>query len=258
VLDNALVPLPAEGRVFRAGRRVRLADADASGRLRLDGCARYLQDIGNDDTADSGIEDPSTTWVARRAVIDVHRAPRWREWVDLATWCGGTGGRWAERRMSLVGDKGGRVEIATLWVHLSLPTMAPARVPAAFHEIYGSAAGGRTVSAKRWLTTAPDDAAAEVPWPLRAVDIDLLGHLNNAAYWAAVEDQLTPNGVAADPHPLLRGPHRAVIEYSAGIEPGAAVVLRVAATDRLAVWFTVDGVTHATVAVMPLPPAAAI
>ena len=88
MLDDALVPLPAEGRVFRAGRRVRLADADASGRLRLDGCARYLQDIGNDDTADSGIEDPSTTWVARRAVIDVHRAPRWREWADLTTWCG--------------------------------------------------------------------------------------------------------------------------------------------------------------------------
>jgi acyl-ACP thioesterase len=154
-------------------------------------------------------------------------------------------------------------------------------VPPAFHEIYGSAAGGRTVSAKRWLPTAPDDAATEVPWPLRAVDIDLLGHLNNAAYWAAIEDQLAPARPPAEPHPLLRGPHRAVIEYGAGIEPGAAVVLRVAVSreprsaagadgqfprvdgdvradplgcgDRLAVWFTVDGVTHATVAVMPLP-----
>jgi acyl-ACP thioesterase len=258
VLDDGLVPLPAEGRVFKAGRRVRLSDADAAGRLRLDGCARYLQDIGNDDTADSGIDDASTTWVARRAVIDVHRPPRWREWVDLATWCGGTGGRWAERRLSMVGDRGGRVEIATLWVHLSLDTMAPARVPAAFHEIYGSAAGGRTVSAKRWLPATPDGTATEISWPLRAVDIDMLGHLNNAAYWAAVEEQLAPADRTADPHPLLRGPHRAIIEYGAGIDPGAAVVLRVAAGDRLAVWFTVGGVTHATVSVMPLPPVAAV
>jgi acyl-ACP thioesterase len=256
VLDDALVPLPAEGRVFRAGRQVRLADADASGRLRLDGCARYLQDIGNDDTADSGIEDPATTWVARRAVIDVHRPPQWREWLDLATWCGGTGGRWAERRLSVVGDRGGRVEIATLWVHVSLDTMAPARVPAAFHEIYGSAAGGRTVSAKRWLPRVPDDATA-VEWPLRVADFDLLGHVNNAAYWTAVEEQLAPAGPADDPHPLLRGPHRAIIEYVTGIDPGAAVVLRVATGDRLGVWFTVEGTTHAAVTVMPLPPVAA-
>lgn len=256
MLDDALVPLPAEGRVFRTGRRVRLSDADVTGRLRLDGCARYLQDIGNDDTAESGIEDPETTWVARRAVIDVHRPPRWREWLDMATWCGGTGSRWAERRLSMVGERDGRVEIATLWVHVDLRTMAPARVPALFHRIYGAAAGGRTVSSRRWLPGVPDDAE-EVPWPLRAVDVDLLGHVNNAAYWAAAEEQLAAGGPGRDPHPLLRGPHRAVIEHGSGIEPGAPVVLRVAAGDRLGLWFTVGGVTHASVAVMPLPPAAA-
>jgi acyl-ACP thioesterase len=252
VLDDPLVPEPAEGRVFRAGRRVRLADADASGRLRLDGCARYLQDVGNDDTDDSGLDDPATTWVARRAVIDVHRPPRWREWLDMATWCGGTGSRWAERRLSLVGDRGGRVEIATLWIHVSLATMAPARVPESFHQIYGSAAMGRTVSSKRWLPGVPDGARA-VPWPLRAVDVDLLGHVNNAAYWAAVEEQLAAGRSNGDTHPLLRGRHRAVIEYGAGVEPGADVVLQVAGHDRLALWFTVDGTTHAAVAVMPLP-----
>ncbi|HEY8524307.1 MAG TPA: acyl-ACP thioesterase domain-containing protein [Acidimicrobiales bacterium] len=256
-LQEPLVPPPAEGRVFRTTRRVRLADGDMTGRLRLDGCARYLQDIGNDDTDDSGIEDPATTWVARRAVIDVHRSPQWRERLDLATWCGGTGSRWAERRLSMVGDRGGRVEIATLWVHVALPTMAPVRVPDRFHEIYGSAAGGRTISAKRWLPGPPDgEAATAVPWPLRVADIDLLGHVNNAAYWMAVEEQLAPAGPGAEPHPLLRGPYRAVMEYTAGIEPGAEVVLRVAAGDRLGVWFTVGGAVHAAAAVLPLPPAA--
>ena len=52
MLDESLAPPPDRGRVFRSGRRVRLSDADPTGRLRLDACARYLQDVGNDDTAD--------------------------------------------------------------------------------------------------------------------------------------------------------------------------------------------------------------
>ena len=249
MLDEPLVPLPDRGRVFRAGRRVRLADADATGRLRLDACARYLQDVGNDDTADSGIDDPATTWVVRRAVVDVHEAPRWREWLDMATWCGGLGGRWAERRLSLVGEHGGRVEIATLWVHLDVATMAPARLPAGFLDAYAGAAGDRRVSSRLWLDAVPD-GAARVSWPLRAVDVDLLGHVNNAAYWAAVEEELAGKAAGA----LLRAPHRAVMEYGPGIEPGAAVELRVAGGEgRTSLWFTVDGVVHASATVLPLP-----
>ncbi len=200
MLDERLVPLPAEGRVFRAGRRVRLADADPTGRLRLDACARYLQDIGNDDTTDAGMDDADTTWVVRRAVVDVHRPPRWREWLDLATWCGGLGGRWAERRLSMAGEHRGRVELSTLWVHVDTATLAPARLTQQFLDIYGTAAGGRRISSRLWLGDPPVGAAAE-PWRLRAVDIDLLGHVNNAAYWAAVEEQIEPGTVFA--HRLL-------------------------------------------------------
>src|SRR5262245_2036441 len=141
VLDEPMVPLPAEGRVFRAGRRVRLADADPTGRLRLDACARYLQDIGNDDTIDAGMDDADTTWVVRRAVVDVVRPPRWREWLDLATWCGGLGGRWAERRMSAVGEHRGRVELSTLWVHVDTSTLTPARPSQRFLDLYRPSAG---------------------------------------------------------------------------------------------------------------------
>jgi acyl-ACP thioesterase len=256
VIDEPLVPLPSEGRVFRTGRRVRLADADPSGRLRLDACARYLQDIGNDDTADSGIDDPAVTWVARRAVIDVHRPPQWREWVDMATWCGGVGGRWAERRMSIVGDAGGRIEIATLWVQLDVATMAPTRITQRFLDAYAGAAGGRKVSSRLWLADPPVGAAA-APWPLRAVDIDLLGHVNNAAYWAAVEEQIEPGTAFA--HALLGHPHRAVIEYGPGIAAGASVELLIdESDDHLSVWFTVDDTVQASATVVPLPAAARV
>jgi acyl-ACP thioesterase len=251
VIDEPLVPLPDRGRVFRAGRRVRLADADPTGRLRLDSCARYLQDIGNDDTADSAIDDNAVTWVVRRAVVDVHRSPCWNEWLDLATWCGGLGGRWAERRLSMVGDRGGRIEISTLWIQVSTATMTPIRITQRFLDAYGDAAGGRKVSSRLWLGDAPVGAAAE-PWPLRAVDIDLVGHVNNAAYWAAVEQQIEPGTAFA--HALLGRPHRAVMEYGPGIGAGDAVELLVDEDDRhLSVWFTVDGVVQAASTVVPLP-----
>ena len=250
MLHEPLAPPPDRGRVFRSGRRVRLADADPTGRLRLDACARYLQDIGNDDTADCGMDDERTTWVVRRAVIDVHRPPRWREWLDLATWCAGLGGRWAERRMSLVGQRGGRVEIATLWIHIDVASGAPVRLPAAFHDVYGESAGGRKLSSRLWLGDPPVGAAAE-PWPLRAVDMDLLGHVNNAAYWAAVEEQVEPGTAFA--HALLGHAHRAVMEYGPGIAPGDLVELLVdESDDHLGVWFTVNDTVQASAIVVPL------
>jgi acyl-ACP thioesterase len=251
MLDDPLVPLPATGRIFRTSRRVRLGDADRSGRMRLDACARYLQDIGNDDTADSGIDDDATTWVVRRAVIDVHRPPVWREAVGLATWCSGLGGRWAGRRLALRGTDGGHVEMDTLWVHVDVATGVPARLPARFLDSYADAAGGRRITTRLWLGAAPADAA-EVRWPLRAVDIDLLGHVNNAAYWAATEQVLrdAEGGAPA----MLRRPHRAVIEYGPGIDPGDEVVLLVErSAERLALWFTVEGATRASVVVVPAP-----
>jgi acyl-ACP thioesterase len=251
MLDESLASPPDRGRVFRAGRRVRLSDADPRGRLRLDACARYLQDIGNDDTADSGIDDPRTTWVVRRAVIDVHRRVQVREWLELATWCAGVGGRWAERRLSMVGHRGGRVEVATLWIHIDVASGAPVRLPAAFHDVYGEAAAGRRVSSRLWLGDPPVGAAAE-PWPLRAVDIDLLGHVNNAAYWAAIEEQVEPGTAFA--HGLLGRAHRAVMEYGPGIALEDAVELLVEeAHDHLAVWFTVRDAVQASATILPLP-----
>jgi acyl-ACP thioesterase len=174
-----------------------------------------------------------------------------REWLELATWCAGVGGRWAERRLSMVGHCGGRVEVATLWIHIDVASGAPVRLPAAFHDVYGEAAAGRRVSSRLWLGDPPVGAAAE-PWPLRAVDIDLLGHVNNAAYWAAIEEQVEPGTAFA--HGLLGRPHRAVMEYGPGIAPEDAVELLVEeADDHLAVWFTVRDAVQASATILPLP-----
>jgi acyl-ACP thioesterase len=129
--------------------------------------------------------------------------------------------------------------------------MAPARLTQRFLDVYGESAGGRKVSSRLWLNDPPVGAAA-TPWPLRAVDIDLIGHVNNAAYWAAVEEQIEPGTAFA--HALLGRPHRAVIEYGPGIAAGAEVELLVDETDdHLSVWFTVEDTVQASASVVRLP-----
>ena len=229
---HELVPKPSTGRVFETHRRVRLGDADPSGRLRLDAVARLLQDVGNDDFADAGL-DPSTPWIARRTTMVVRSWPRIGERVAFATWCGGVGSHWAERRTS-IGD--GAVEVAALWVHVDPSSGRPSRVPGWFLDTYGPAAGDRRIKARLGHDEPPAGLAGR-PWPLRHTDLDVLGHVNNAATWAAVEDELARQGVV---------PSAVELEYRAAIEPGDDVSL-VANAGRL--WLVVGGDVRASAVV---------
>lgn len=193
--DHEMVPLPAQGRRFIVERRVRWGDTDRDGRLRLDAVARYLQDVANDDTRHAG-HDPMAPWVVRRTVLELIAPLSLDELVTLTTFSGGHGSRWAERRTSLVGSGGGHIEAAALWVFVDPVTGRPARLTAEFHATYDEVGGGREVSA-RLRHGSPPDGVARRPWPLRATDIDGLSHVNNAATWAAVEDELARRRVGA-------------------------------------------------------------
>ncbi len=248
---NPLVPRPESGRVYTACRRVRLADASAGGRLRFDACARYLQDIANDDSRDAGTPNP-TAWVARRTTITVDHFPKYLDIVSLATWCSGIGPRWAERRYSVIGERDGDgsgdgddrpagvIEAVTLWVHVDMATMKPVSLPPGFTEQFGGAAGGRVVSARHNLPTRPPKDVTDVPgvdvseWPLRFVDYDVLGHVNNSVYWAMVEEQLARRRE-------LRSPLTVALEHHEAIAPGAAVrVTVIDAADGFDLWVASD------------------
>ncbi len=189
-MSPEVVPLPTTGRTFRATRRIRLSDRAKDGRLRLDSVARYLQDVAMDDVDETGWGAPEHLWVMRHIGIEVVAPPVEDDHVELSTWCSGTASVAAGRRMSLVGDRGGRIELDSVWIHLG-PDARPARIEG-FGQ-YAEAAGGRVVSTRLELPV-PELDGRRIAWPLRATDIDLLGHVNNAAYWHAVEDLLSEEG----------------------------------------------------------------
>jgi acyl-ACP thioesterase len=216
VLDTA-VPPPARGRTVSAERRIRLADMDALGRLRLDAVARFLQDIAIDDVQETGWGMPEHLWFVRRIRIDVLRPFLDDGEVELTTWCSSVAAIAAGRRWSVAGDRGGRIEVDSVWIHLDRDAQ-PARIDD--FGVYAQAAAGRRASTKLELPDPPGDAPRR-PWPLRAADVDLHGHVNNAVHWQAVEELWPELGV--DP----RLPLRAELEYRQPIDLGESVELAV-------------------------------
>lgn len=205
-------------RTFPARRAVRLGDVTGTGRLRLDAVARYLQDVATDDAADVGLADG---WVLRRVGLRVDRFPAFRDEVDLLTWCSGIAASAAERRTTL--SVGGQVvvEAVALWVFVG-PDGRPARLDRERFAVYGIPTD-RRISTRLLHSDDPDSAAASAhqrDWPLRAADVDVLRHVNNAVSLAAVEDVLREDG-----RPEAPAPWEVDVEFRSPIDPDEQPVL---------------------------------
>jgi acyl-ACP thioesterase len=148
---------------------------------------------------------------------------------------------WGERRTTVrrLGESLPDVESVALWVHLDPDSWRPVPFNPRESELYGSAAAGRRVSA-RLRHPAPGSARATAAWTFRAVDLDIAGHVNNAAYWEPLEEELL-----AGPEPERID---AEIEFRTPCQPGTKQVL----ADGPHRWIVGDAETHASVFVPEL------
>jgi acyl-ACP thioesterase len=105
--------------------------------------------------------------------------------------------------------------VDSVWIHLDTRGR-PARIDD--FGVYAEAAGGRHVSTKLELPDPPADGE-RTRWSLRASDVDLHGHVNNAVYWQALEELLPTLGVNR------RRPLRAELDYRQPIDFGEQIDL---------------------------------
>ena len=221
---SELLAEPSAGRVYRGSRRVSIDDCSPSGQMQFDAIARFLQDIGNDDTDDAEFGDLGLAWVARRALINVSVPASSREDLTLSTWCSGTGRRWAERRTSITGNSGASIDAVTVWIHLDPENGKPIPWGDAFATTYLPATNGRRVDARLRLPKNPEagEAGRSAPWSFRATDSDAFGHVNNTAYLAVAEEFLD-----------LAGPCSLEIEWRTPCRAGDALTAVTAPDGRL-------------------------
>lgn len=239
---SELVAAPGRGRVFTEPARPTLADCAPTGRIRLDALARWAQDIAYEDSVDAGLARQAA-WVVRRTRMRVIRFPRFGEHFTLATFCSALGRMWAERRTSMTaaGETAGAVELVSLWVHLDPLSGRPTKLTQEEIEMWGESTAGRTVNA-RLRHPGPDGATDGFPWVFRSSELDLAGHVNNAAYLTPLEEELLED---AEPEAL-----DIEIEYRSPAQPGHMRVLRSGARR----WIVrPDGEIHASIIIAPQP-----
>jgi acyl-ACP thioesterase len=237
---DALVAHPGVGRSFQRTVVPGLGDAAPGGRVRLDAIARWLQDVAHADVRDAGLAD-GAVWVVRRARMQVRRFPRFDEPATLDTFSSGLGRMWAQRRTTVTTAEGGHVEAVALWVHLDPAGGRPVPLTKDELAVYGASAAGREVKA-RLRHPGPPPTAAVGAWRFRATELDLAGHINNAAYWAPLEEELVTAG---------REPERldVELEFRAPSQPGEFAVVR----DGPRRWIVAPGgVVHASAAIRGL------
>jgi acyl-ACP thioesterase len=206
-------------RAFSEPRRPGFADCAPSGRVRLDALACWLQDVAYADVQDAGLAQ-AAVWVVRRTRIRVNRFPRFGERFELTTFCSGIGRMWAERRTDVVSQDaaaGARpdVEAVSLWVHLDAEHWRPSPLTQAEMDTYGGMPS-RRVSA-RLRHPGPESTDGGTGWTFRATECDIADHVNNAAYWQPLEEELL---AGEDPERI-----DVEIEYRAPAQPGAKRVV---------------------------------
>jgi acyl-ACP thioesterase len=229
---DELVAHPGVGRVFERAVVPGLGDAAPGGRVRLDALARWLQDVALADVVDAGLGE-TALWVVRRARIAVRQFPRFGEEATARTWSSGVGRMWAQRRSTITTAAGGHVEAVALWVHLDPATARPMPITDAEMVVYGPSANGREVKARLRHPAPPDAAAgaASRPWEFRTTELDVADHINNAAYWSPLEDEILRAG-GEEPAAI-----DVEIEHRTPAQPGTHAVVR----DGSRRWIVSDG-----------------
>jgi acyl-ACP thioesterase len=212
--SREILPRPEGVRAFKGPAFAGIADCAPSGRVRLDALARWLQDIAYADVLDAGLQSVAV-WVVRRTRIRVSRWPRFGEHLELTTFCTGLGRMWAERRTDVTRPGAGvpDVEAVSLWVHLHPERRLPFPLTEAEVTAYSGPKAHRRVTARLRHPLPPASGGSGSEWTFRATESDIADHINNAAYWQPLEEELLQ-------HDAEPGPVDIELEYRAPAQPG--------------------------------------
>ena len=170
---------------FRHSYDVRFDEGNRDGLLTPAAALRYMQDIAGLDSEHARIVETGA-WVAKRTVIAFARPIPARAHLDFETFAIGMTRITAQRayEASIAGERA--ITAHTLWVYLG-DNGKPARIPEAAHA-YWMSAGAQPQIKDPSFPPPPSALPTVAAYRVRFSDIDVYGHMNNAAYVAALDD----------------------------------------------------------------------
>ncbi len=232
-MQEPLSPVPDDGYVYRTGWRLLTSDVDANLRLRLDGVARNIQEVGAEHLNDCGYADVHPHWIVQRTVIDVLVPITLPSDIVFRRWCSGISNRWCSMRVRLDGSDGGLIETEGFWINMNEETATPSLISEGLFERFATTTDDLRLKWRPWLP-GPATSESVTPFALRHTDIDLFKHVNNTVYWHGVHE------ILAQYPDVVSAPYRAVVEYRKPIQPGEPVFIHSAMGDgEVRLWFVV-------------------
>jgi acyl-CoA thioesterase FadM len=193
-------------RHLRHRYQVRFDEADARARLRPSGYLRYAGDMAwrHSEAAGFGREwyaERGLSWLVRNVALHIKAAVTYGEALTLTTEVIGWRHVWARRQAVMrIGEAEGEPDagevvaiVHTDWVLLShdgRPTRMPQEIAAWF-------ATERTFERNRVLLPRTPADATHLATRVRPLDVDPMGHMNNAAYLDVVDEAVAH--LPADP-----------------------------------------------------------
>jgi acyl-ACP thioesterase len=235
-----LSDLPGSGYIYRTGWPLTTSDMDQDRQIRLDGVARYIQQVGAEHLVDAEAADIHPHWIVQRTVIDVIEPLGWPNDITFQRWCSGISTRWCSMRVRLDGAQGGRVETEGFWINMNKDTATPSLISDGFFNRLASTTDNHRLKWRPWLDAS---MAGDLitPFALRSTDIDHFRHVNNTIYWHGVHEVLAQVPVVAT------APYRTVVEYRKPIQPREQVTIHSEHRDgELRMWFVVDDEVRAS------------
>lgn len=191
--------------------RVRSYETDPYGRASVRTLLLLLQEAATEhskvlDVAVRFLIENRLAWVLTRLRMKMERWPRGGDVITVETWPHAASRLLVERRF-LVHDADGRGlgQATTMWVVLDLQRRRPIRLPPFIVDALTPVVGDRPPAS---LDKLPDLDAAEHErsFEVRYADLDMVHHVNNAAYvqWAA---ETTPQELWASHLPAVLDVH---------------------------------------------------
>jgi medium-chain acyl-[acyl-carrier-protein] hydrolase len=174
---------------FQLTRTIDYFQSDTNGRVKLDSLMKLLQNAALDHVRETDRDSrvliaDGFAWILNKVAITIFRHPVYGQTLTVDTWHRGTKGFKSYREYELRWGEEIVAAATSSWLYLDLARRRVVKVPAETDRLYGTRpdlALGLDIEEWRPDKKLAPDFVMDIT--TRHSDYDMLGHVNNAAYF---------------------------------------------------------------------------